>query len=83
MAKAKVKKISKKKYKLSLTEEEAITLHAVLMKVGGDVVNSPRKHVDEIRGALRSVGINAFLSDHLVTASQGSIMFNDGKVIRG
>lgn len=83
MAKAKVKEISKKQYKLSLTEEEAITLHAILMKVGGDSFNSPRKHADEIRGALRSVGVTTTVSDHLVAASSGSIMFKDGKVLRG
>lgn len=43
---------------LTLTEDEARTLRAILGHIGGDERLSPRRHADEIAAALGKAGFN-------------------------
>lgn len=80
MAKATVKETVTKKIRLTLSEEEAIVLQAILLKVGGDPSDSPRKYADSIRWAMRDTLNDAVVADRLAQRSSGHIILNDGKV---
>ena len=64
---------------LDLTPKEAGTLAVVLARVGGDPVNSPRKHIRSINGALSSarVGFSTGEANSLVYDGFGAIYFHD------
>ena len=45
---------------LTLSVDEAVTLHTVLANIGGDREAGPRKHTDAVYKALNSAGINYY-----------------------
>lgn len=54
---------------LTLTQEEAETLHAITYRVGGDPRTTRRKHVDSIRRALTETGIDRDTDDIITGAA--------------
>lgn len=77
MATAKKVEIPQPKFtvELSLSQEEAGALYAVSGRICGTPETSRRKHFDNIRLALRSVGISS--DDNDISVSQRAIYFND------
>lgn len=74
MAKAKrlTPKAPQHTVRLDLTEEEATTLHSILMSVGGNPDHSRRKHADSIHRALQGKSV---LPEDWSRNHTGSIMF--------
>jgi hypothetical protein len=64
--------------RLELTEAEARTLHAIYAKVGGSPTDSPRKYMDGIGGALRSVlGDYADHAEYPLLRGPSRLFFSD------
>ncbi|MGW2919506.1 hypothetical protein ACWDBF_16785 [Streptomyces angustmyceticus] len=68
-------------FTLKLSTEEAETLTAVLVKVSGSLVDSPRKHTDSILKGLRKAGARDWEADGhpywLADKAQRGIYFNN------
>lgn len=59
-----------------LTMDEAEALSAILAKVGGDPVDSARKHSDSVQALLHNVGIDWYeTSAYKQMSDSGSIYF--------
>lgn len=65
---------------LELTEEEAVTLRAIVGSVAGDNTKSPRKHTYSIYDALNKAGYDYWSNSkvaHAVDRMTGSIRFSN------
>ena len=81
MAEGHTREIKQTAYCLELTKEEAETLDMILNRVGGDPKKSRRGYAENIRQALKRIGISSrFGINDEITASS-DIYFHDFKGI--
>ncbi|MFF8367868.1 hypothetical protein ACF05W_03435 [Streptomyces lydicus] len=80
-AKKNTRTVVETEFALKLSTEEAETLTAVLVKISGSLVDSPRQHTDSILKGLQKAGARDWESNGhpywLLDKSQHGVYFNN------